>query len=187
MKSSIGSLAALAALSAPVAVNAVITNSLISNIAFPSSGTTAFDIDNNGFDDGILNAIGVRIEANGLITNGGGELLALSGGYIINSSSTYDGQANLDNDFLNNGTQYAGIQFDRGGNTHYGWLQINFSGSNFSDGTLVAAAWESDPNTAILAGATAAVPEPAETAVALGLFATLAAFFRRRFRSESSK
>ena len=54
-------------------------------------------------------------------------------------------------------SDYVGFQFGTAGNYHYGWLQTTWDGTNFQ---INSGAYESTANTAILAGATAPVPEP---------------------------
>jgi hypothetical protein len=57
---------------------------------------------------------------------------------------------------------YAGLRLSFGGATYYGWLQIHNFGANF--GQLVDWAYETRPDTAILAGQ---VPEPSTAALTL--------------------
>jgi hypothetical protein len=68
---------------------------------------------------------------------------------------------------------YAGIRFESGGNFHYGWLHIQNFGLNL--GQISEWAYESNPNTSILAGA---VPEP--SALALLTVAGIALLARRK-------
>jgi hypothetical protein len=57
------------------------------------------------------------------------------------------------------GTKYFGFSMQDGGNTHYGWAQINITSSR-NDITLLAFGVETSPNTAILVGDGVPVPEP---------------------------
>lgn len=52
-------------------------------------------------------------------------------------------------------TDFVGVALDLDGNTHYGYVEILSSG--FNGGTIVGFAYETEPDTAIIAGA---IPEP---------------------------
>lgn len=59
-----------------------------------------------------------------------------------------------------NGNTYFGIEFDIAGNTHYGWVNIALGPEGylgFRDPITTSWAYESTPNTGIVAGA---IPEP---------------------------
>ncbi|RME89402.1 MAG: hypothetical protein D6766_14740 [Verrucomicrobia bacterium] len=80
---------------------------------------------------------------------------------------------------------YLGLRFQMNGNTHYGWADVTVENEYPQEGlpklTLHRFAYETEPDTPIQAGA---VPEPAETATAMGLLALgaagLARYRRRR-------
>ena len=72
---------------------------------------------------------------------------------------------------------YAGLRLSFGGATYYGWLQIHNFGANF--GQLVDWAYETRPDTAILAGQ---VPEPG-TATLIFVFGA-AFWLRHRHRKQ---
>ena len=69
---------------------------------------------------------------------------------------------------------YMGFKTDTG---NYGWLEVTWDGKA-SQFQILSGAYESTPGTAILAGATAPVPEPSSSLLAL--VAGGAAFARRR-------
>lgn len=76
---------------------------------------------------------------------------------------------------------FIGLQFDIGGNTHYGWVEANADGGNV---TLERYAYEDQANTPIVTPALAtAVPEPGSLALlATGAAGLLALGRRRRAR-----
>ncbi len=57
------------------------------------------------------------------------------------------------------GTNYIGVEFLLGTDTHYGWVAIDMP-AIFGGGILLSYAYESEPNTPIIAGA---IPEPSST------------------------
>ncbi len=66
-------------------------------------------------------------------------------------------------------TDFVGIELEFDGNTHFGYVEILSSG--FNGGTVVSFAYETEPNTPILAGA---IPEPSSLLLAsLGLLTRL--------------
>lgn len=56
---------------------------------------------------------------------------------------------------------YMGVEFQRAGSTHYGWVLLNVA-PDYPAGQIEAWAWETRPGEAILAGA---VPEPSTWAL----------------------
>ena len=136
--------------------------------------------------------------ANGIATNGGGKLLALSNGpgqmvgtnlnfkfnsvssllysYAKNSISLYFKSAT---GFVFGNTSYVGFQFNPSGSlTLYGWAEVTFTTAN--QGSITVHRWAyDDSGAAIQVGATSAVPEPAAAATGLGLLALGAAGLRR--------
>ena len=77
--------------------------------------------------------------------------------------------------FQGNTDAYAGIRLDVAGSLYYGWIQIHNFTANW--GQISDWAYESNPNTSILAGA---VPEPSTWALLMAGAATL--FFRCKGR-----
>ena len=71
---------------------------------------------------------------------------------------------------------YMGVEFQRAGSTHYGWVLLNIAG-NYPSGTIESWAWEARPGVPILAGA---VPEPSTPC-----FLMLGGVFLTWFRSRS--
>ena len=68
---------------------------------------------------------------------------------------------------------YMGVEFDIGGNTHYGWIDL-FASSDSPYAEIYGWGYETDPGVGILAGA-GMIPEPATSAllVAGGLLLVL--------------
>jgi hypothetical protein len=88
-----------------------------------------------------------------------------------------------------NQPQYAGIQFDTSGETHFGWMRAGaaWDSQNYSAQMKIHDwAYESEPNTPIVVGATSSnVPEPSSLALcALGA-AGIALLKQRRKRAQS--
>mgnify|MGYP000976692328 CR=1 FL=1 len=70
---------------------------------------------------------------------------------------------------------YMGVEFERGGAVHYGWVLLNVA-SHYPSGTIEAWAWETRPGVPICAGA---VPEPSTWALLVG-GGVLMVWFRRK-------
>ncbi|MEO1496131.1 MAG: PEP-CTERM sorting domain-containing protein [Planctomycetota bacterium] len=83
-----------------------------------------------------------------------GSLTVTTTGGFSSQYSTQVGQWPTD------GTGLAGVQFDRGGANHFGWIRLRFEsapGGRISSVEALEWAWEDRPDTAIPAGV---VPEP---------------------------
>jgi hypothetical protein len=82
---------------------------------------------------------------------------------------------------------FAPFQFTQSGNTYFGWLRLQYSGSDESTHTITAVDWayNSMPGAPILAGQTSAVPEPAEYGIVIG--AALAGWRMARRRREKRR
>ncbi len=92
--------------------------------------------------------------------------------YYGNMASSYDTSGN----FLDTSGKYIGVRFDIGGNTHYGWIQVNVPGVPDS-ATITGYAYQDTADAQITAGA---IPEPGSLALlALGA-AGLAAWRKKR-------
>lgn len=89
-------------------------------------------------------------------------------------------------EFPDDGTAFAylGFQFFLAGEPHYGYVYLTTTAPPPSSRVYGLAlkdwAYESDPNTPILAGATSSVPEPASAALIAGGAAALALFRKRK-------
>lgn len=95
-----------------------------------------------------------------------------------NSTSTFN---NFDS-----GNDFIGFSFDRGGSTHYGWIQFNVTDTDPGNPgglqvTSTNGQYESTPGAAIV------IPEPSTYALGLGLLAAGAAGIRARRRMKKAK
>jgi hypothetical protein len=62
--------------------------------------------------------------------------------------------------------KYVGLKWDIGGGAFdFGWARVDVTSANNGTATLFSYAYESTPNTAIVAGDTGAVPEPSSLAL----------------------
>jgi len=73
------------------------------------------------------------------------------------------------------GIHFIGVEFIDEGEAHYGYIEIDIPISELPVGQVLAFAYETEPNKAILAGA---IPEPSSTL--LLSFGALVAFRRKR-------
>lgn len=85
----------------------------------------------------------------------GARTIVSSGGTQVGFDASYGG-------FVSGGDQYFGFRFDRAGQTHYGWAEINIDTSGAPGGfTIVRWGYEDQPDTPI-AVESAAPPAPGE-------------------------
>ena len=159
------------------------------------------DVDGDGTTDFTfvsgVSFLGVRSEgANRIIIrpdpppNVGGSISPLPAGFLIGTGSSLDPLswwAGSDGDFdplgiyFNTGTEgdfvgqlaYMGIEFQRAGNTHYGWALLEVGSFGPVMG-IDSWAWDTRPGASILAGA---VPEP--SCISLCVLGILLMFTRR--------
>lgn len=169
MKNSIGSLAALATLAAPALVEAAPQAAAFSNVALPFFEYINVDIDNDGTDDfSVYNNDGfVAFEASGL---------TLFTGNFVNVGDTLAATGDADayySSFSSSG--YVGVSFVTGGNTHAGWLYLDYTDTQAP--VLAGGAWETTAGESIVVGA---IPEPSTVAALAGAGALLGALAWRR-------
>ena len=80
-------------------------------------------------------------------------------------------------------TGFIGFQFERSGDIHYGYAEVNGTESG-SGVSILSVAWEDVPNTGLIVFQSAAQPIPESSSTLLGMVAlVLGAFRRRRCRS----
>jgi hypothetical protein len=105
-------------------------------------------------------------------------LYSLPAGTSIGPGSPFVGPNGGSNGYFGflSGPGLAGFKFVTASSMHYGWVRLATSPTNF---TVVDWAFESVPNAPILAGATAATPEPSTMAL-LALGAAGVTALRRR-------
>jgi hypothetical protein len=94
----------------------------------------------------------------------------------MSTSITGDGYMLTDGGWLRGDTGYFGFKFTNSGNTHYGWAEMTLSTNSLQ--VTINEAWYNDtPDGSVVVGA--AVPEPAEVGLGLGVLALGAAGLRR--------
>ena len=175
LKKSLGSLAAVAALAPTQQATAAIVFSTFSNV--PAVGN--IDIDGNGVDDFSLNSSGGLFGLLG--PNATAVDLSSDPIFFIPDSSSVNGSFNFESfpdisPVIGDGSTYLGVRFDRGGDTHYGYLAFDIP-TTFNTGTLLGGGWQSTP----LDGASVKpVPEPATFTLLAGGLTLMTASRRRR-------
>ncbi|MEI7733615.1 MAG: PEP-CTERM sorting domain-containing protein [Verrucomicrobiota bacterium] len=162
--------------------------------------TTGLDLNGDGGDDYLLictlTAVYLQpLGNNNVATDGGymvmpigrGELVASSspsyqwvnasmvagGTVVIGGSAIFDGEYFYSGKFSDTNA-FIGFKFEIGGAMHYGWMEV-YNYPNDASGQIFGWAYETDPNTPIIAGA---VPEPSTWAL-LAIGATLV-YWRRK-------
>lgn len=120
---------------------------------------------------------GEVINASSLSPADGGRAIDPVSGNFVNSLGRWSNNPSTLYNFVSEG--YIGIEFDNGGNTHYGWVAVNLTSPSAENLQLdiTAYAWENVAGQGISAGA---VPEPSTYALGLGLLALGAAGIRAR-------
>lgn len=187
--SSLGSLAALAGVVALPETSAQIISSPILNVPLNDSGYTHFNLDGNETNEFSVyvndgDAFSTLNASPGTLfyrDSGSATAAALDVGDTVDASGVFNSSSDFSL-FLNQGVNHLGIAFEREGATHYGWLAFDFPTDQYGDGVALYGAWQQTAG----AGLTiSAVPEPAETAMAGGLFVGVAALFHRRRRKRT--
>lgn len=136
-----------------------------------SNGDTfAIDFNNDGVDDiNIIQSNNGNYElVQAAPAAGNGVIAASNAGYFYASNLAYGasidagagsfrsfgsfcaGVGYAGSQFCGEGQGYIGVEFDASGNTHYGWVRVDVADS--SNFIVLDYAFESTPNTAILAG-----------------------------------
>ena len=182
MKNSIGSLAALAAFTIPAAMEAAPAAASFSNLALPydTAGSVDVDMDGDGTNDFYIfsNSVFVRLEAydNTMFTD-----TPRSFGSLVSTGDPNTSSLELEEVGVPSiGASYFGISFTRSGQTHTGWLLLDFTGD---PKLAVSGAWETVVGESISVGS--AVPEPSAAAALAGAAALVVAT-RTRSRRRSA-
>ncbi len=132
-----------------------------------SGGTIEIDFDGGGaeftFEDMGFNSpepgVFLQTQNHHLMTVSAGEwdvILGINGGTMIDASGTWEDQGDAYIDpfwgttpFPNGTDVYIGAEFPIGSNTHYGWIKVNWDGTNF---VVKSWAYEDTPGQGIEAG-----------------------------------
>jgi len=133
---------------------------------------------------------------NGILQDGSGFVTRLNHGDAVSSSGTFSNGGSLHAVYFtyygNNpawvagsGSGYIGLSLSGSGNTYYGWARVSYDDASIANAamTLYDFAINTTAFAPINAGQGAAIPEPSDTAVVVGLAALLAgsaAHWRRR-------
>jgi len=151
-------------------VNTTLTNGLQLDIDGNSTGDFTIHFANSAelrIDGGASNRSG---DSGTSTLYGSNFTQAFASGTSIGSGAQWAAVTALANGYTPGGpgtNYYAGVQFNIGANTHYGWIQFSIPSrsSPFTGATAVAAAWQNTAGLGINAGA---VPAPGAIAVILG-------------------
>lgn len=168
----------------------------LSNGTFVTGGTVAPAFTIEGVGVPLFEFVGTSIEAafsNAYYT----DATNFSANASISSASSFStntligANASYGGDWFPGASGFLGLRINQGGgNYNYGWAQFAFSSNPSGAATISGFAFETDVNTAILAGdqgGPAAVPEPGTWAAA-ALLAGGATYLRwRRRRDEAQK
>jgi len=117
-----------------------------------------------------------------------GDLNLLTAGTEINATSKYFANTSLfEGQWNGGGTGYVGLVLKNGTNKHYGWAALAYTENDAATALTVSGfAFEETPDTPILAGATAPIPEPGTWAAGAGLFALAVGAHLRRRRAKKA-
>jgi hypothetical protein len=109
-------------------------------------------------------------------------------GAVIDSTSTSFGDLSIrEGQWNGGGTGYVGLVLNDGTNIHYGWMALDYTENGPATAlTVTGFAFEDTPGAPILAGATAAIPEPGTWAAGGGLFALAVGAHLRRRRAKKA-
>lgn len=183
MKSSLGTLAAVAALAVAATTTASASvqyaTHLFGDVIDPYD-STYIDINNDGIADyEVLNGnrlMGVHFTFNEVAVSGT-QLQNFAFGDTIDSLLDYSpsGLLNLSTSSI------VGLRFYIDEDIHYAWLQFGF---DEGDMIILNGAWETIANTSL---EIAAVPEPTTVAAGIALLAGAAALLRRRTKRDGSR
>lgn len=118
-----------------------------------------------------FNPYNIGLQASKTLTSGAYYVQSFLPGALIGPASAEAGGSNIAQrpdayggfyNFVGTG-KYVGMKWDIGGGDFlYGWARVDVTGVNNGEATLFSYAYESDPNTAILAGQ---IPEPGTLAL----------------------
>lgn len=184
MKNSIGSLAALAAFTAPVLVEAApyqsdVRAASFSNVSVSLSENTPIDFDINGDGTAEFFVYGnfgsaIRIDPYDPATHSSMNELSFGSTFEI-----ADGTKTVNSIIWSDTIAYYGFSFVTGGETHAAWVQFDVNSTN---PVVVGGGWQASPGLGITVGA---IPEPSTFGALAGAGALVGALALRRRRATS--
>ena len=164
---SLGTVSAIVALAASAQAGGIIYSSVTNQ---PITLDSGIDLNNDGTNDiNFSNSSFFTIGDAGandflIVTNESATAMLFSPGDRVVPTDPISSLANATN-LLGAGISYLGFDFTYQGETHTGWLEVDFPTTDTTAGTLIAAAWASAPDAGITIPS--AAPEPSATALAL--------------------
>lgn len=155
---------------------AIIYTNVSPDLNVGANDNATINLDNSGYAEVAIVNIGANLQVRDAYD---GNILTSSGSYYVQGFNFGDEigpganeasdagahvAANGAYNFFDNAMKYIGVEFDLGGQTHYGWVGFEVDSTSPMNGVIRDYAYETTPNTPINAGA-GVIPEPASLAL----------------------